>query len=926
MQGGLQALDAVPPQAAPEDRVSLKAAGALPNYWDVDPSHSSSSAPAGIAWFGPLTDMTGFADEGRGFLRVLERAGLDPAARDFGWSTGSTGLAADDQQMLARQFKRQPSPPFVAVHQYLPSRRQLQVEDAVNVARTMFETDAIPRAWCGLLLARDEVWVPSEHNVETYRRGGIPESKLRILGGTLDFDLFKPGAEPLDLGTEPGRFVFLSNFDFNERKGWTQLLHAWAQAFGADDPVCLVLKATNLVKGDDYVRERIEQFLRSEFGPQGTSDLAPIEIRPLRLDDPELPGLYAAADAFVLASRGEGWGRPYMEAMAMGLPTIGPDFGGSLAFMNGGNSWLFNGKLVPVPTDAEVYGGLYTGHNWLEPDVDSIAGIMQEIARDPEAARSKAEGARADLIERFGPEAIAARFTELAQDALERHLARRSKPALCTMRGPFGSNASLATVNDGIADALADRGHNVLQRPQASGMFDEKSVGISHSWPPDFDPVTFGPMVIVLPWEFGSPPQEWVEKARARADRVWVPSAYVRDGFVADGMPPGIVEVVPNGVDLERYSPEGPRRELPEAGCTFLFVGGSIWRKGVDLLLEAWTEAFGPDDDVQLVVKDFGTSSHYRRQNCGEEIQRLAGSGESAPIVYIDDDLSPDQIAELYRAADVLVTPYRGEGFCMPALEAMACGVPVIHNIEGPTSEFVPEDGGWALPAERTGLPETSKLPVLASSGYVYEIGREALVDMLRSVAGDPADRKARGLRALAAAQDYSWDSIAAIAERSLARLSDEALPLARDIAPADLECRDTLVLYAPDWSDEPTWSAALAAWASAVGPDDPVTLALQLSEGDAAALAGGILEALERAGHSEDSLPDLALCEAGSASLESLVAAADAVLIDSMRERPELTRRARALLCALPAEIADFVEALRLPADHLLATRGSDD
>jgi glycosyltransferase involved in cell wall biosynthesis len=902
---------------------SLKPVRALPNYRDVDPSHSSSSAPAGIAWFGPLTDMTGFADEGRGFLRALERAGLEPAARDFRWSTGSTGLSLEDQRMLALQFGREPTGPFVTVHQYLPSAGQLNIEDAVNVARSMFETDSIPRKWRGPLLARDEVWVPSEHNVETFRRGGIPESKLRILGGTLDFDLFQPGADPYPLETEPGRFVFLSNCDFNERKGWTQLLRAWAQAFCADDPVCLVLKVTNLVKGDDYVRERIEDYLHSQFGAR---ELAPIEIRPLRLDDPELPGLYAAADAFVIASRGEGWGRPYMEAMAMGLPTIGPAFGGSLAFMNQANSWLFDGKMVPVPDDAEVWGGLYTGHNWFEPDVDSLAGILQEIARESGAAHVKAATARPELIERFGPDAIVERFTELANDAVERHLARRSKPALCTIRGPFGSNASLATVNDCLADALVERGHNVHHRVQSSGLIDDKGPGITHSWPPDFDSVSFGPTVVILPWEFGTPPKEWVEEATARADRVWVPSAYVRDGYVAAGMPPGIVEVVPNGVDLERYSPDGPQRELPEAGTTFLFVGGSIWRKGVDVLLESWVEAFGPDDDVQLVVKDFGTSSHYRRQNCGEEIQRLAESGEGAPIVYLDDDLSPDEIAELYRAADVLVAPYRGEGFCMPALEAMACGLPVIHNGMGPTGEFVPDDGGWALPAARAPLPNSTNLPDLAAPGYVYEIERDVLVEALRAVAADPADREARGLRAHAAAQGYSWDSVAEIAERSLATLAEEALPLARNVAPAKLESRDALVLYAPDWSDEPTWSAVLSAWAEAVGPDDPVTLALRLSDGDAAAVAEGILRALERAGHSEESLPDLAVCESDSAPLASLVAVADAVLLDGTDDRPELTRRARALLPAVPSQLADYVEGVRSPQTQtLLATRGTD-
>jgi hypothetical protein len=215
---------------------------------------------------------------------------------------------------------------------------------------------------------------------------------------------------------------------------------------------------------------------------------------------------------------------------------------------------------------------------------------------------------------------------------------------------------------------------------------------------------------------------------------------------------------------------------------------------------------------------------------------------------------------------------------------------------------------------------------VLAGTPYVFDIEVHTLVDALRAAAADPADREARGLRALSAAQDYSWERIVDIAQQSLDRLADEGLPLAREVVPAKIESRDTLVLYAPDWSDEPTWSAALSAWAGAVGPDDPVTLALQLSDGDAAALAGGILSALERAGHSEDSLPDLALCESGSASIASLVAAADAVLLDGSNERPELTRRARALLSAVPTELAEYAEALRLPTDSLLATRGSDD
>ena len=69
-----------------------------------------------------------------------------------------------------------------------------------------------------------------------------------------------------------------------------------------------------------------------------------------------MPRLYAAADAYVLPTRGEGWGRPYMEAMAMGLPTIGSRWSGNLEFMHDGNAWLVDGELVPVAHGMEVFG------------------------------------------------------------------------------------------------------------------------------------------------------------------------------------------------------------------------------------------------------------------------------------------------------------------------------------------------------------------------------------------------------------------------------------------------------------------------------------------------------------------------------------------------------------------------------------------
>jgi hypothetical protein len=395
----------------------------------------------------------------------------------------------------------------------------------------------------------------------------------------------------------------------------------------------------------------------------------------------------------------------------------------------------------------------------------------------------------------------------------------------------------------------------------------------------------------------------------------------VRDCYVESGMPPGVVEVVPNGVDLQRFSPEGPRFDLPrQAGCTFLFVGGSTWRKGMDLLVDAWVEAFGPDDDVQLVVKDFGTATHYRGQTAGEGLRALEERDDVAPVTYMDQDMTPDEVAALYRACDVFVTPYRGEGFCMPALEAMACGLPVVHTGIGPTNEFVPHDGGWAVPAERVPLRNANGLPELASPGFVHEVDRDALVETLREVAARPEERRARGASALVRARDYDWDRVAAIAEESLERLQAEALPLAREVGPAEFEHREELVIFAPDWDDEESWGPTLERWSAAFGSDDPVTLALHLAEGDPAELAGRVLGRLQAAGLAEDELPDLALPEPSSVTLASLVAAAGAVLVDpGSNGRPELTRRGRRLLVT-PEDLLDYAAELRATDSQAVA------
>src|SRR3954452_11984353 len=295
-------------------------------------------------WMGLLHGTSGYADEARGFLRVLEAAGFAPAARELLNDGTDAHLPAAERDELRRQLARPPVHGAVAVHHYAPSwaRQTPEVAGAPNVARTMFETDRIPSAWLPQLLRRDEVWVPSAHAREAFERGGVPSERLRVVPGTLDFDVYAPGAEPVEIdGVPEGHLVFLSNFAFSERKAWRSLLHAWARAFAPTDPVCLLLK-TSAPEG------------HVEAALAGIGPCARLVAMSRMVVTSELAGLYAAADAYVLASRGEGWGRPYMEALAVGLPTIASNWSGNTWFMRPETSWLVDGELVDIPDDHDT--------------------------------------------------------------------------------------------------------------------------------------------------------------------------------------------------------------------------------------------------------------------------------------------------------------------------------------------------------------------------------------------------------------------------------------------------------------------------------------------------------------------------------------------------------------------------------------------
>lgn len=299
-------------------------------------------------------------------------------------------------------------------------------------------------------------------------------------------------------------------------------------------------------------------------------------------------------------------------------------------------------------------------------------------------------------------------------------------------------------------------------------------VTVRHHWPPDFSPVERGRLVVIQPWEYGSVPAAWVQPINDNLDELWVPSSFVRECYIAGGVRADKVQVVPNGVNTDIFSPGAPPRTLATGKkFRFLFVGGTISRKGIDVLLAAYAAAFTAADDVCLVIKDMGGNGIYKGQTAGEMIRSFMSRPEHPELLYLDDMLDDRELAGLYTACHCLVHPYRGEGFGLPIAEAMACGLPPIVTGLGAALEFCPPRIAWLIPAEKhllakkaIGDLETVDYPWLAEPDF------GALAALMRHAVEHPQEVTQRGQAAARhIRENFTWDHAAGTAQQRLLQL-----------------------------------------------------------------------------------------------------------------------------------------------------------
>lgn len=576
---------------------------------------------------------------------------------------------------------------------------------------------------------------PSQWARDALLRHGIPPRQIAVIPPGVDPDIFKPLTPEARASLRAALdwdyyFVFLHVSELKNADGLRPLLKAFAAVVEAYPHARLLLKGPHPQQSEKALLEASQDILGDKEARRVQPRLALVGDT---LSFQGLAKLYQAADAYLSPDVAPGMGLPILEAGACGLPIIYT--AGSPA-----GEWTHPDFALPISSQFRTWAANCRTRFLLHPDWEHLAALMKQMVEQPELGTMARE-----LVPQF----VAGRFTW--KHCLDRILDRLDpeKPAVnpapilspqkssyqIVVEGWRSIPHSYALINSHQLLELKKRSHLELfhrDMPYVTddwkpspGLFSPEEEAILDRLPPPPDDLKADVTLrMYCPFnlassdsqktavfgctEWGIVPQTILRgmgiksfrEAHLNSDSIIITaSEWSRRGFINSGAVPERVAIVPLGFDPKVHQPptEDERNSLRKKfGWTdhFVFLNiGVMWneRQGVGRLLKAFVAIADRHPEAKLILK--GRDAIFPSKESIRAATKHALTDTEIELIrprlrYIGENLSAAEIAQLYQAADVYVSPYSAEGFNMPVLEAIACGTPVICTKGGPTDEF----------------------------------------------------------------------------------------------------------------------------------------------------------------------------------------------------------------------------------------------
>ncbi|MDF2960479.1 MAG: family 1 glycosyl transferase [Paenibacillus sp.] len=347
-----------------------------------------------VVWKGPVQLASGLGIASREYVRALQRQGVDV----------KVGAASSQGPFNNRKSKKKK----ILIYHHTPDTINIQKErknyDRI-ILNTVWETTKIPNSWMRNINKFDAVCVPSVHNKQALRNSGV-KVPIFIVPHGVHTGKYTPGNKKLPLRAAKGKFTFVSVFGFQHRKNPEALLRAYWEEFSAADKVLLLIKTNGYApyENEAWIKNKMRSY-KARLGIRKKT--APVIVIARHLNDGQIKGIYTLGNAFVLPTRGEGVGLPFLESLSSGVPVIATGWGGQKDFLTGRNSFLVTYKLMSPMASmnsrhsiSRQFRHLFAekGQRWAEPDIGSLKRRMREAYRNPLLCKMKGRAGRQDVL------------------------------------------------------------------------------------------------------------------------------------------------------------------------------------------------------------------------------------------------------------------------------------------------------------------------------------------------------------------------------------------------------------------------------------------------------------------------------------------------------------------------------------------------
>ena len=243
---------------------------------------------------------------------------------------------------------------------------------------------------------------------------------------------------------------------------------------------------------------------------------------------------------------------------------------------------------------------------------------------------------------------------------------------------------------------------------------------------------------------------------------LWTPSTWGRNNLIANGIDAARVAVVPEGVDTDFFKP----RVKPDDSRRFRFLMVGKWenRKFCEGLVRAFAAEFSPRENVELYLQ-----AHNPYVPGFSIADKLVQTGVSNTASIIPGNrCNMPALRALYQSADCFVLPTRAEGWGLPILESMACGVPAIVTRYSAPLDYVTEENGYLLDVSRIVDAHDEEFSI--HSGQWAEPDIAHLRFLMRNAFENPGELRQKGESARRDALRFSWRNSAQVALRTIGR------------------------------------------------------------------------------------------------------------------------------------------------------------